>query len=528
MDSIKKIMLGLWPRFSLNVVVLTVSMVLLCLIYEDQLLSIYRLLITSDYNYLFILILALTLYIVYLNKHSLIQTHTGSTWLGPVIVTVGLLGIWVSQLSTIPVVAHYSMMVAVTGMIIAIFGVKGFGVLNAPIMVLILLIPLPVFLSRNIISTLQYLSSEISIQIMRYMGISVFMQGNYIELGGLNIEVDKVYRYDIVLPLIVIIFTMLLYLNITKMIKAIVFMSIIPIVIFVYVCHILLVSIINEYWGVNNAKSFLQYYDGNTLLLASVIVMLTIIYVLLFVTKTVPKNQGIFQLIKTVDNIHIEKSTRHKTKYSKPLLVTFVLIFLIFIEILPLPKPERALLNNIDFNSFPVRIGGWIGKKRELDEYYINNLYLTDYVLVDYNSNSNNPVTLFVAYYASQDSGKSSHSPRTCLPGDGWVMRNHSQEVLTKSRYGTKPLYYNRIQASKRNNRTLVYYWYQQRGRNITNEFLLKWYLFWDALTINRTDGALVRLTTELYVGETWHHADERLLDLLSYIDVELSRFIPE
>lgn len=36
----------------------------------------------------------------------------------------------------------------------------------------------------------------------------------------------------------------------------------------------------------------------------------------------------------------------------------------------------------------------------------------------------------------------------------------------------------------------------------ITNEYLVKWYLFWDVLTENRTDGAMVRATMFLRAGE--------------------------
>ena len=42
--------------------------------------------------------------------------------------------------------------------------------------------------------------------------------------------------------------------------------------------------------------------------------------------------------------------------------------------------------------------------------------------------------------------------------------------------------------------RQLVYYWLQQRGRVLTNEYLVKWFLFRDALTRNRSDGSLVRV----------------------------------
>ena len=45
----------------------------------------------------------------------------------------------------------------------------------------------------------------------------------------------------------------------------------------------------------------------------------------------------------------------------------------------------------------------------------------------------------------------------------------------------------------------LSYYWFPQRGRILTNAYQLKLYTFWDALTQQRTDGALVRVITPVY-----------------------------
>ncbi|WP_223296681.1 exosortase C-terminal domain/associated protein EpsI [Thiorhodovibrio frisius] len=74
----------------------------------------------------------------------------------------------------------------------------------------------------------------------------------------------------------------------------------------------------------------------------------------------------------------------------------------------------------------------------------------------------------------------------------------------------------------------LVYFWFQQRGRVLTNEYAVKWFLFWDALTRNRTDGALVRLTTAVQPWEDWQDGDRRLREFAALAVPELGRFIPD
>jgi EpsI family protein len=57
----------------------------------------------------------------------------------------------------------------------------------------------------------------------------------------------------------------------------------------------------------------------------------------------------------------------------------------------------------------------------------------------------------------------------------------------------------NRAFMQKDDFKQLSYYWFPQRGRILTNAYQLKLYTFWDALTQQRTDGALVRVITPVY-----------------------------
>jgi EpsI family protein len=75
--------------------------------------------------------------------------------------------------------------------------------------------------------------------------------------------------------------------------------------------------------------------------------------------------------------------------------------------------------------------------------------------------------------------------------------------------------------------RQLVYYWFKQRGRDIANEYWMKWYLLADSLSRNRTDGSLVRLTTPILSDEKDSDAENRLNDFLSVVDPKLDKYVP-
>jgi EpsI family protein len=173
-------------------------------------------------------------------------------------------------------------------------------------------------------------------------------------------------------------------------------------------------------------------------------------------------------------------------------------------------------------------LGAWSGRPASLDGVYVDALKLDDYLLADFNDGTGSPVNLYISYYNSQRKGEAVHSPRSCLPGDGWQLRDLNQRALNDVKIDGRPLRVNRTVIELGNQRQLVYYWFQQRGRVITNEFAVKWYLFWDALTRHRTDGALVRLIVALPQAANDSDADRRLKDLVGRIAPTLTRYVPD
>jgi EpsI family protein len=108
-------------------------------------------------------------------------------------------------------------------------------------------------------------------------------------------------------------------------------------------------------------------------------------------------------------------------------------------------------------------------------------------------------------------------------------MEDFGQRVLDGVKLPSgQPLKVNRVVIRQGDSAQLVYYWFQQRGRDITNEYMVKWYLFWDSLTRNRSDGALVRLIAPLDKGDDVAAADERLADFAGAVMPELTRYIPD
>jgi EpsI family protein len=132
-----------------------------------------------------------------------------------------------------------------------------------------------------------------------------------------------------------------------------------------------------------------------------------------------------------------------------------------------------------------------------------------DYV----NERENSLANVFVAFFKSQRAGVAPHSPKNCLPGNGWVSEKNT--IIQIDVPGRGPIEANYYLVQRGDNKSVVIYWYQSHGRVVASEYEAKMYVVADAIRLNRTDTSLVKLT--LPVGP-------RGVETTSRLGVELAR----
>jgi EpsI family protein len=173
-------------------------------------------------------------------------------------------------------------------------------------------------------------------------------------------------------------------------------------------------------------------------------------------------------------------------------------------------------------------VGGCQGRHDRLEQVYIDALKFDDYLLVDYVGPKREHINLYMAYYGSQRKGQSAHSPRSCIPGGGWEIASLTTVPIPLLNATDVPFNANRLVIQRGRERQLVYYWFKQRERLVTNEYAVKALLFWDALTRNRTDGALVRLTAYVDPSENIEAVDRRLSEFARLVENGIVHFVPD
>jgi EpsI family protein len=135
---------------------------------------------------------------------------------------------------------------------------------------------------------------------------------------------------------------------------------------------------------------------------------------------------------------------------------------------------------------------------------------------------------LFSAWYKKQTEGQAIHSPDVCLPAGGWEVFSITPTEITipNTVYGTFNV--NRAIIQKGSQRQLVYYWFEQRGERMTNDFLVKISVMRDTFTRGRGDGAIVRLVMPLAKDADEAEADKRLQAFMQDVLEHMPRYIPE
>jgi EpsI family protein len=177
-------------------------------------------------------------------------------------------------------------------------------------------------------------------------------------------------------------------------------------------------------------------------------------------------------------------------------------------------------------SDFPREVAEWTGSDQPIDSETQEVLGAGDFLSRIYTrSTSEAPIALFISYFPSQRTGSTIHSPKNCLPGSGWAFES-SSTVLLKDAAGKSHRMGEYIIANAEN-RQFVIYWYQAHGRSVANEYMAKIYLVSDAIRMNRSDGALVRVITPIESSGGASEAKARTERFVRELSPTLPPFIP-
>lgn len=469
------------------------------------------------------LIPVISAFLIFRERAVLARMPFEGSWLGVAVLLAGA-GLWgIAELSTVWVIEQYAFLVVIYGLTLALVGPEVFRRLWMAMLILLFTIPLPMFFSNALSLHLELLSSAVGVDVIRIFNIPVYLDGNVIDLGVYQLQVAEAcsgLRY--LFPLMTLAFIVAYFFRAPLWKRAALFLASVPIAILMNSLRIGLIGVSVAYWGQRMAEGVLHYFEGWVVFMISTGLLLALAAALVRFGRQ-PMRLRDAMVLDMGPAAPAARGHRARTLpvpfLAATALATIAAVLATQVHERTEMQPPRAA-----FVDFPMQLGGWQGQRAAMGAVYLNQLKLSDYLYATYQRPADLPVNVWVAYYDSQHKGDSTHSPASCLPGGGWVFQTFAPHTLEIE---SGRLTVNRAVIVHGDQRELMYYWFPQRGRDITSDYLLKWFLLWDAITRDRTDGALVRLLVPLPPGASLAEGDRQLLSFARAFVPVLPHYVP-
>ena len=469
-------------------------------------------------------VIALYVYLVELQRQPRDASPSSDGLWG---ILIALLGLAVGLFGNFLQLADFT----VYGFILASFGVmlaahggrQGFRYW-APFVLLLFILPLPNFLYWPLSLKFQLWSSEIGVWLLSYLGVPVFLDGNIIDLGSYKLHVAEAcsgLRY--LFPLMSFGFLFAVLYRGPVWHKLLLFAATLPLTILMNSLRIMLTGLLVSLYGTEQAEGFLHFFEGWVVFLICVLALYGLAALL---QRSLRNPQPIYSMIETDFGTFKRELDRLRSfRATRSLVVVALLLMVSGALWQTVPARAAVELKRDALIHFPMDFDEWRGERQLLDPEMEKALSADDYLVANYRG-KDAAVSLLVVYFASQHQGNSIHSPSVCLPGGGWEVSAWRKADTGLKDPSGQSLQVNRAVIQKGADRQLVYYWFEQRGRSVTNDYAAKALTAWDAIRYGRTDGALIRVITPIQLGGD-AAADRRLRDFIQDVLPAFPKYVP-
>ena len=451
----------------------------------------------------------------------------GARWPGAVVLLLAALLAVAGRLAGFNEIVAYALILWVAGLVLVSMGWARGRHFWPPVLHLVFMLPLPGVLYYKASLALQLVSSVIGVEIVRAVGIPVFLDGNIIDLGVYKLQVAEAcsgLRY--IFPIMSFTYIFAVLYQGPVWIRAVLLLAAIPLAVMMNAIRIGFIGIMVENYGIGAAEGFMHLFEGWVIFLICIAAMVGLARLMQRLTGD---RRGLAEALDLdVSGLGTQIARVGDIRPSAALLGASAVIAAIGAAMVAVPSlglaRAPAPVDRTPFAFFPETLGGWhSGPRKVLSARVESGLGADDYIIADYrHPDRAAPVEFYSAWYLDQTSG-GIHSPEICIPGGGWEIDQLERTTLEVDTIdGPRPIRLNRIVIRDGLDRRVAYYWYDQRGRRLASDFAAKAWLLLDSIATGRSDGALVRLVTPVRSGETVATAETRLRAFLRRVMPEL------
>ena len=459
------------------------------------------------------------------------RSNQALAWCG---VAIAVLMLFAGTLGAELFTQRISLTVMLAGIVLYFFGRQVLKLLAVPFGLLLLAIPIPQIIFNRIALPLQMWASQMAVWGIRLFEVPTLRKGNVIDIvpmGGIqaiSLEVVEACSGIRSLMTLVTIALVLAYFtrerdgegfaNLTRsdLLRAILLMiAAVPIAVVTNAARVTATGLMTYEYGKQATESTVHDASGWVVYVVALGLLIGVNFGL---KKVVPRKEA-----KTQTREERIPEPTFSIPAALPLIVVLILAGIGVnwlanrAEIVPAREPLTQLSS---------QLGGWRQRGSEIrfDKAVEDVLRANDYTMREYTAADGRIANIYVGYYSTQRTGATYHSPQNCLPGAGWVMSD--PEVVTVTTPEGRTFSANRYLLENGVYREVMLYWYQGRGRTEASEYRDKLNTILDSVSRRRTDGAMVRVMTD--VGGDQAAAQAAAVDLAAQLEDQLPRFLPE
>lgn len=465
----------------------------------------------------------ISIYLVWINRETVRESVGAPSLAAVALIGAALALLLLGQLTSIYLFQHLGIVVAIAGLVAAYGGLSLLRTTAAPVGFLLFAAPPPYWLITVLSWKFQQMSSALGVAMIEAMSIPVHLSGNIIDLGDYKLQVAEAcsgLRY--LFPFLSL-GVMAAYMYRGPLWQRLLIIgATVPITIVMNSFRIAATGAMVAAYGPDQAEGALHFFEGWVVFLFCLAALFGVIAILARFSKP---RVGAFDALSTPQLPLTPPSTGKVRRLSVlggaagAAVIALAASRIITADALVIPERK-------DFDGIPAEFAEWEKTVRPIDPTVAEVLGADDSIVIDLKTPDGDQFNLYMAYLDAQRDGRSWHSPRQCIPGGGWKIARH--DVVKATSGDGRPFRYNRMIIENGDYRQLVYYWYDQRGRKIANEFVMKFWLIVDAVARKRSDGAMVRLITPIADGMTPEEADAKLHSMTERIEQFLPAYVPD
>lgn len=451
---------------------------------------------------------------------------------GSCIVVLALILLVAGTLGSELFTQRMSLVVMLAGVVVYFFGTQVIKLTAVPFALLLLAIPIPQIVFNRIAFPLQIWASQMAVWGIRMFEMPTLRKGNVIDIlpkgSTQTISLEVVQACSGIRSLMTLVTLALILSYFTRHKDAgrfanlsrtdlsrtiILMMAAVPIAVLTNAARVTATGVFTYYYGKQATESTLHDFSGWLVY----VVALALLIGLNFALKRLLTDRKAIEEAQNWVRPHLAPAS------FIPLIAALVLGG---VAVNWFATRTEAAVDRQTLTKLPDKLGDWRQKGSEIrfNPQIEGVLKVNDYTMREYTLPDGRIANLYVGYYESQRGGATYHSPQNCLPGAGWVMRDPG--LIEVSRPDGSTFTANRYMIENGIYKAVMIYWYQGRGRTEASEYRDKVNTVWDSVFRSRSDGAMVRVMTD--VGSDEAAAIEAAADLSSRLAEELPRFIPE